>query len=102
MPHYDINVPPPKHNPDKDSLRRIGQAVRERLAALPEVYKLPTDKAELWAVGKFFTPEECGRLTTMAGDCGPRQTRARVRLSTCRCTVAKGPDTKRQRRSART
>jgi len=65
MPHYDINVPPPKHNPDKDSLRRIGQAVRERLAALPEVYKLPTDKAELWAVGKFFTPEECGRLTTM-------------------------------------
>ena len=65
MPMYDINVPPPAHNPDKNSLRAIGRKVRERLGAMPEVYKLPTDKAELWAVGKFFTPEECGRLIAM-------------------------------------
>jgi prolyl 4-hydroxylase len=65
MPLYEINVPPPNHNPDKGQLRLIGRKVRERLGAVPEVYKLPTDKAELWAVGKFFTPEECGRLTAM-------------------------------------
>ena len=55
-------VPAPEHNPDQARLRRIGRKVRERLAALPEAYVIPTDKAEMYAVGNFFTPEECGRL----------------------------------------
>ena len=61
VPH----IPPPKHNPDQARLRRIGRKVRERLAKLPEAYPIPTDKAELYAVGGFFTSEECGRLMTM-------------------------------------
>jgi prolyl 4-hydroxylase len=61
VPH----IPPPKHNPDQARLRRIGRKVRERLAKLPEAYSIPTDKAELYAVGDFFTPEECGRLMSM-------------------------------------
>ena len=55
-------VPVPKTNPDQARLRRLGRKVRERLAALPEVYRIPTDKAEMFAVGDFFTPEECTRL----------------------------------------
>ena len=58
-------VPAPEHNPDQARLRRIGRKVRERLSALPEAYRLPTDQAEMYAVGDFFTPEECGRLMTM-------------------------------------
>jgi prolyl 4-hydroxylase len=60
-------VPPPEpaHHPDRDRLRRRGRKVRERLKGLPEVYPVPTDRAELWAVGEFFTPEECGRLMAM-------------------------------------
>jgi len=61
---YSLIVPAPDaaHNPDKDRLRRLGRKVRERLAANADVYKLPTEQAELFAVGNFFTPEECGRL----------------------------------------
>jgi len=55
----------PEHNPDQQRLRRIGRKVRERLAGLPEAYAIPTDKAEMYAVGDFFTPEECGRLIAM-------------------------------------
>ena len=55
----------PEHNPDQTRLRRLGRKVRERLAALPEVYRVPTDKAEIFAVGDFFTPEECARLITI-------------------------------------
>lgn len=65
MFEIDVPAPSPEHNPDKERLRRMGRKVRERLAALPEVYKLPAEKAELWAVGKFFNPEECGRLMAM-------------------------------------
>ena len=57
-------VPPPipQDNPDADRLRRMGRKVRERLASNRDVYKLPTDKAEIFAVGDFFTPAECARL----------------------------------------
>jgi prolyl 4-hydroxylase len=58
-------IPAPEHNPDQTRLRRQGRKVRERLSALPEVYRIPTDKAEMFAVGGFFTPEECGRLIGM-------------------------------------
>lgn len=61
----NILVPAPTHNPDKERLRRIGRKVRERLAEHKEVYKVPTDKAEIWAVGNFFSPVECGRLMSI-------------------------------------
>jgi prolyl 4-hydroxylase len=58
-------VKAPEDNPDQQRLRRIGRKVRERLSSLPEAYRIPTDKAEMFAVGEFFTPEECGRLMTI-------------------------------------
>lgn len=51
--------------PDQDALKRIGKQVRQRLAADPGVYKVDTDKAELFAVGDFLTPAECQRLCLM-------------------------------------
>jgi prolyl 4-hydroxylase len=65
MIQHVVPAPSAENNPDKDSLRRLGRKVRERLAANPEVYKLPTDKAEIFAVGEFLTPDECGRLMAM-------------------------------------
>ena len=58
-------IPAPADNPDQQRLRRLGRKVRERLGSLPEVYPIPTDKAELFAVGDFFTPDECDRLMAM-------------------------------------
>ena len=51
--------------PDKDALRRVGETVRKRMAADPRAYKVPTDKAEIFAVGNFLTPSECERLMRM-------------------------------------
>ena len=50
--------------PDKDALRRVGETVRKRLTG-NNVYKLPTDKAEIFAVGDFLTPSECHRAMRM-------------------------------------
>lgn len=57
----------PEH-PDQEALAQLGEAVRTRLAADPSVYRVPTDKAELFAVGDFFTPAECDRLIRMIDD----------------------------------
>ena len=51
--------------PDQAALKRMGQQVRERLAADPGVYKVDTDKAELFAVGDFLSVAECERLCGM-------------------------------------
>lgn len=51
--------------PDQDALRRIGASVRERLARDDQAYKIPTDKAEIFAIGGFFSPAECARLIGM-------------------------------------
>jgi prolyl 4-hydroxylase len=51
--------------PDQDALRRVGKQVRERLANDPGVYTIPTDKAELFAVGDFLSSAECERLCLM-------------------------------------
>ena len=51
--------------PDQDALRRVGESVRQRLNADPGVYKVETDKAELFAVGDFLTAAECERLCLM-------------------------------------
>ena len=62
MDNILVPAPTPAHNPDRDRLRRIGRKVRDRLAANPAVYTVPTDKAEIFAVGNFFDEVECGRL----------------------------------------
>lgn len=51
--------------PDQGALKRIGSQVRQRLEADPQIYKVPTDKAEIFAVGNFLTLDECQRLITM-------------------------------------
>ncbi len=51
--------------PDRDALRRVGETVRKRLAADPRVYTVPTDKAEIFAVGDFLSPSECQRAMRM-------------------------------------
>lgn len=51
--------------PDQDALKRVGKSVRERLASDPGVYKIDTEKAELFAVGDFLSQEECERLCAM-------------------------------------
>ena len=58
-------IPAPEDNPDRQRLRRIGRKVCERLSALPEAYRIPAEKAEMFAIGNFFTAEECGRLMAM-------------------------------------
>ena len=37
-------------NPDKLALLRIGAHVRRRLEANPQVQRIATDRAEIWAV----------------------------------------------------
>ena len=52
-------------NADLPALKRIGAEVRERLAANPSVYKVPSDKAEVFAVGDFLSAEECAKMIAM-------------------------------------
>lgn len=49
-------------NPDRAALKRMGAQVRQRLEADAGIYKLPTDKAEIFAVGDFLSPAECSRF----------------------------------------
>lgn len=49
-------------NPDKAALKRTGEMVRARLAADPQVHRVPVDKAEIWALSDFVNAEECERL----------------------------------------
>ena len=57
--------PQGREDPDKERLRRIGRRVRRRLAANKAVKRIAVDKAELWAVPRFFDTIECGRLMAM-------------------------------------
>ena len=50
---------------EKAALARIGKTVRERLAADPQAYRVPTDLAELYAFGDFLSLGECERLRVM-------------------------------------
>lgn len=58
-------APPGPESSDNERLRQIGRKVRRRLAANGAVRRIPTDKAELWAVGRFLDAVECGRLISM-------------------------------------
>lgn len=51
--------------PDQDALKRVGAMVRKRLDADAQAYKIPTDRAEIYAIGNFLSPEECQRLMRM-------------------------------------
>lgn len=52
-------------NPDRAALKRMGALVRQRLEADPGIYKLPTDKAEIFAVADFLSPAECMRFMAL-------------------------------------
>ncbi len=52
-------------NPDKAALKRAGDVVRKRLLADPKAYRVPNDKAELFAVGDFLSPAECEAMIKM-------------------------------------
>jgi prolyl 4-hydroxylase len=50
---------------DQAGLVEVGQIVRTRLAGDPSVYKVPTDKAEIFAIGDFLSAAECQQLIGM-------------------------------------
>lgn len=52
-------------NPDKAALADIGRRVRERLAPDPAIYRVPTDKADIYALADFMSPAECDRMIAM-------------------------------------
>lgn len=57
--------PAPMPPADRAALKRMGAAVRARLAADAAVYRVPAERAELFAVGDFLTPAECARLIAL-------------------------------------
>ncbi|WP_114522492.1 2OG-Fe(II) oxygenase [Altererythrobacter sp. ZODW24] len=59
------SINPAETVPDRDALKRVGNAVRKRLLADPQVYQLPNEQAEIFAVGDFISPNECTKLMTM-------------------------------------
>lgn len=50
---------------DKSALARLGESVRKRLAADPSVYKVPVERAEIFAVSDFLGAAECDHLITL-------------------------------------
>lgn len=54
---------PADYVPEQARLAAIGRKVRDRLAATPGVYHVDTGgKAEMYAVGDFFSPAECRQV----------------------------------------
>ena len=43
----------------------VAAMVRQRLEGDPQAYKIPTDMAEIYAIGDFLSAEECTRLMRM-------------------------------------
>lgn len=56
---------PPGPVADQAALAHVGRKVRERLAADPAAYKVPVDRAEIYALADFLSPAECERFITM-------------------------------------
>jgi prolyl 4-hydroxylase len=52
----------PKRTYDRAPLKRIGAAVRKRLADNAEIYRVPAEQAEIFAIGDFVTADERTRL----------------------------------------
>lgn len=59
------SLTPPLDNPDQAGLAEVGAIGRERLSGDPSVYKVPTDKAEIFAIGDFLSAAECQQLVDM-------------------------------------
>lgn len=58
-------LPSPDRAPDRKALARIGQAVRTRLDADPAAWRVPVDKAEIYAVADFLDAGECARMIAL-------------------------------------
>ncbi len=52
-------------NPDREVLAQLGDQIRTRLAADPSVYRVPVEKAEIYAISDFISPDECSHLMKM-------------------------------------
>lgn len=52
-------------SPDQTALARVGQAVRARLDANPQVHKVPVKTAEIYAMGGFLTIGECFHMRAL-------------------------------------
>jgi prolyl 4-hydroxylase len=48
--------------PDRKALARVGEQVRSRLARDPSVYRVPVDRAEIFAVADLLDARECMHL----------------------------------------
>lgn len=51
--------------PDQSALKRVGDHVRKHLATNSNAQKLPTDKAEIYAISYFMTAPECQQMMAM-------------------------------------
>jgi prolyl 4-hydroxylase len=51
--------------PDRQALALLGAAVRARLEAHADIYRVQDDRIELFAVGGFLSEAECTRLCAM-------------------------------------
>ena len=56
---------PPAKVADHDGLRRTGNKVRKRLLDNPSVYWIEQERAEVFALGDFMSPDECARMMEM-------------------------------------
>lgn len=52
-------------NPDRAALIAVGEAVRTRLEADPAAYRVEVDKADLFAIADFLSPDECSRMMAL-------------------------------------
>lgn len=57
--------PEPEEIADQAALVEVGAGVRARLESDPAAYKVPTGKAEIFAIGDFLSADECVRLRAM-------------------------------------
>lgn len=58
----EVTPLPPGPVADQAALAQVGAAIRARLAADPAVYKVPVDRAEIYAAADFLTAAECERF----------------------------------------
>lgn len=52
-------------SPDQTALARVGETVRARLDANPNVHKVPVKSAEIYAMGGFLTIGECFHMRAL-------------------------------------
>ena len=48
----------PRQTPDRKALAMVGNHVRVRLAQDPGIYKVPVDRAEIFAIADFLDARE--------------------------------------------